>query len=73
MGEDPGYQRAKFAALVLISKLLENEEQKEVGVSEMLLRLKGTRSFARTKADIHSSVQSSAHRSVSSPEGKNNY
>lgn len=42
-------------------------------VSEMLLRLKGTRSFARTKADIHSSVQSSAHRSVSSPKGKNNY
>lgn len=57
-GEGPSRPRAKAASLVLISKLPEREDQKEVGVfHKMLVRLRHARSSSRRKTLIHSFVQ----------------
>lgn len=57
-GEGPSRPRAKAASLVLISKLPECEDQKEVGVfHKMLARLRHARSSSRRKTLIHSFVQ----------------
>ena len=57
-GEGPSRPRAKAASPVLISKLPEREDQKEVGVfHKMLARLRHARSSSRRKTLIHSFVQ----------------
>lgn len=57
-GEGPSRPRAKAASPVLISKLPEREDQKEVGVfHKMLARLRQARGSSRRKSLIHSFVQ----------------
>lgn len=57
-GEGPSRPRAKAASPVLISKLPEREDQKEVGVfHKMLARLRQARGSSRRKSLIHSFIQ----------------
>lgn len=60
--------KAKAASLVLISKLLKNEDQKQVGVfHKMLARLKCARKFTRRKALICSFIHSFNNDGVPTP------